>query len=349
VGCMDAGTPGAHDATALYARWVEMALAALQRDYPYHLSLPLAGVRELAPPRQLTPSFGGAYDWHSAVHSHWAVIRAARMCPDAPWGARVRAVLASSLSEANLAAEEAFLRGSGREGWERPYGMAWLLQLAAELHTWDDAAGQRWSALVEPLETLASTRMLAWLEKLPWPVRSGEHSQSAFALGLFFDWARDRGRPDLAARIAECVVRLHGADRDAPVRYEPSAQDFLSPILGEADLMRRVMPASSYRGWLARFLSADAGDLERWLAPVAPPDRSDGKFAHLDGLNLSRAWMLEGIGSALEAADPLRARLLAAAARQREAGLEGASGSHYMGTHWLGSFVIYLISRRGLG
>ena len=342
--------PEKPDPFAAFAPWVEMALASIQREYPYHLSVPLGGTHELALPQQLTPAFRGAYDWHSSVHSHWLLVRAARECPGASWGVRVRTTLARSLSESNLQAEDAFLRTPGREGWERPYGLAWLLQLAAELRGWDDPAGRYWIGLLEPLETLASARMLAWLDRLPYPVRSGEHSQSAFALGLFFDWARDRGLQDLCGHIAERAIRLYGGDREAPVRYEPSAQDFLSPLLGEADLMRRALPRSAFAPWLARFLpAAGSPDLARWLTPVASPDRADGKFAHLDGLNLSRAWMLEGVCAALEAGNELRPVLLAAARTHRSSGLEGASGTHYMGTHWLGSFVVYLISGRGLG
>jgi hypothetical protein len=328
---------------------VELAIGAIQREYPYHLTLLLAHDQDLALPRALTPAFRGAFDWHSSVHAHWTLVRALRVRPGAPWSARARAVLAMSFTGPRLEAEEAFLRAPGREGWERPYGLAWLLQLVAELRGWDDEAARAWTAAFKPLELLASARMLGWLERLPWPVRSGEHAQSAFAMGLFHDWARDSGRADLAARIAERGVRLYGADREAPVRYEPSGQDFLSPILGEADLMRRCVPADAYTPWLVRLLPApDAHDLARWLAPVTSPDPADGKFAHLDGLNLSRAWMLEGVVSALPPGHPIVPLLTAAAAAHRDAGLAATRGGHYAGTHWLGSFATYLLTRRGL-
>ena len=331
------------------APFVELAVTAIQREYPYHLSLMLGGDQDLGLPRALTPAFRGAFDWHSSVHGHWTLARCLRLQPGAAWAARARTLLAMSFTTQKLEAEHAFLRTPGREGWERPYGLAWLLQLVAEMRGWDDDAARHWLAALQPLELIASSRMLAWLERLPWPVRSGEHSQSAFALGLFHDWAREAGRADLAARIAERAIRLYGADREAPVRYEPSAQDFLSPILGEADLMRRCMPADSYTPWLARFLPpADAHDFTRWLTPVVSPDPEDGKFAHLDGLNLSRAWMLEGVGSVLAPGQPLVPVLTAAAATHREAGLAGARGTHYAGTHWLGSFAVYLLTRRGI-
>ncbi len=331
------------------APFVEMALAAIGREYPYHLSLTLGGDGDVAPPRVLTPAFRGAFDWHSSVHGHWTLARACRLHPDAPWMVRARTALAISLTETRLQAERAFLSAPGREGWERPYGLAWLLQLAAEMRTWDEAVAAHWGGMLEPLERLAASRMMDWLGRLPWLVRSGEHSQTAFALGLFHDWARDAGHPELVARIVERSVRLCGGDRDAPVRYEPSAQDFLSPILGEADLLRRVLPPDAFGPWLARFLpAADSADLARWLRPVSSPDPADGKFAHLDGLNLSRAWMLEGVVAGLAPDQPLRVPLAAAALSHRVAGLAGARGVHYAGTHWLGSFATYLVTGRGL-
>jgi hypothetical protein len=331
------------------APFVEMALASISREYPYHLTVVMAGSGDLALPGVLTPAFRGAFDWHSSVHGHWTLVRACRLHPDAPYMVRARTTLAMSLVAARLQAERAFLSAPGREAWERPYGLAWLLQLVAEMRAWKDPGAEHWSALLEPLEQLASARMMGWLTQQPWPVRSGEHSQTAFALGLFHDWARDAGRPELVARVVERAVRLYGGDRAAPVRYEPSAQDFLSPILGEADLLRRAMPPDAFGTWLTRFLpAADSPDLARWLKPVTSPDPTDGKFAHLDGLNLSRAWMLEGVVAGLAADHSLRAPLAAAAAVHREAGLAAARGTHYAGTHWLGSFATYLLTSRGL-
>ncbi len=338
------------------AGFVDLATTAIQLEYPYHISLVAARDADLVPPRLATPVFRGAFDWHSAVHGHWTLARALRCCPDATWSAPVRTLLALQLTEQKLAAEEAFLRAPGREGFERPYGLAWLLQLAAECRGGANGQGANagafefWAGVLAPLETIAATRLYAWLEKLPWPVRSGEHSQSAFALGLFHDWARDAGKPDLCTRIGERVVRLHGGDRAAPVRYEPSAHDFLSPILGAADLLRRVMPREEFGAWLGRYLPPPGdADLGRWLEPARTPDATDGKFAHLDGLNLSRAWMLEGVVAGLDESHPHRAMLAGAAARHRDSGLAGARSTHYAGSHWLGSFATYLVTRRGLG
>jgi len=330
------------------APFVRMALAAIHREFPYHLTTVLAADTGPRRPRDLTPAFFGAYDWHSAVHTHWALVRAARVAPDAPWATQARAAVARTLSPAALEAERAHLEAEPT--FERPYGLAWLLQLAAELATWDDPDARAWLAPLAPLATLAAERLESWFDRLPAPVRAGEHSQSAFAMGLLVDWAHDRGQSERARRAGERAVRQHAADRAAPVHFEPSGSDFLSPILASADLLRRAMPPEAYGPWLTALLPAPGSEaLARWLAPVVSPDPSDGKLAHLDGLNLSRAWMLDGIVAALSGAHPLRPALVAAAGAHRRAGLASAASTHYMGTHWLGSFAIYLLTGRGLG
>lgn len=332
------------------APFAGMMLAAIAREYPYHSLVLLSGDADVVPPRVATPAFSTCFDWHSAVHTHWGLARALRTAPGAPWAGHARAALAASLTPARLEAEHAFLTAPGREGFERPYGLAWLLQLCAELKAWRDPDARSWADALAPLERVASARMLAWAERLPWPVRAGEHSQSAFALGLVMDWARDAGEEEARAGLARQAARLYGADRDAPVGWEPSGQDFLSPLLGEADLMRRVLPGEEYGPWLGAFLpSSNSAALERWLAPVVSPDRADGKFAHLDGLNLTRAWMLEGLVASLPDTHAHFGVLSVAAARHREAGLAGALSPHWAGSHWLGSFAVYLLTGRGLG
>ena len=337
------------DALTTLTPFVEIMLAAQAREYPYHVVMVIGRDHELMLPRLATPAFATSFDWHSAVHTHWGLARALRCAPDAPWGPRVRAALAMSLTAQRLEAELAFFTAPGREGFERPYGLAWLLQLCAEMRTWPDAGASHFAGLLAPLERLAAQRLWAWLERLPFPVRAGEHSQSAFAAGLLLDWARDAGQGELRARVAERVVRLYGGDRAAPVAYEPSGQDFLSPLLGEADLLRRAMPPESFAPWLAGFLPPPgAPELERWLTPAVSPDPADGKFAHLDGLNVTRAWMLDGLVAALPVGHPHRASLAAAAVRHRAAGLAGARSPHWSGSHWLGSFAVYLLTGRGL-
>lgn len=331
------------------APFVEMALGAVHREYPYHLLLVLRSEADLALPSALTPAFRGAFDWHSAVHGHWALARAVRLHPDAAWSTRARAAVNANLTPERLAAEHAFLSAPGREGFERPYGLAWLLQLAAELREWRDDDAGRWSAALAPLEAIAAERLREYFTRLPWPVRSGEHAQSAFAMGLALDWARTARDDSTAARLAQRAFDLFGRDEAAPVRYEPSGHDFLSPILAEADLLRRTLPREAFARWLASFLP-EPGDpaLAAWLTPVRSPERADGKLAHLDGLQLSRAWMLAGVCSALGEDSPLATPLREAADTARRHALATARSTHYAGTHWLGSFAIYLLTERGL-
>ena len=328
-------------------RCADLALAAIQRDYPFHLVHIVRDPADVRGPRDLHPAFGSAFDWHSSVHGHWCVARALRCSDDASLARAGLEVLERDLSPGALEREHEYLATPGRESFERPYGLAWLLQLAAELDEWHVPPAARWRAALAPLERLAVERLTAWLPELPGPVRSGEHSQTAFAMGLALDHARRTSDRDAAALLEHEARRFHAADPEAPIGFEPSSHDFLSPLLGEADLMRRVLGGTEFRSWIARFLGASTG-LERWLEPVVSTDPADGKLSHLDGLNLSRAWMLEGVASALLRGDALGERLRSAAARHRAAGLAAVTGEHYSGSHWLGSFAVYLITRRGI-
>ncbi len=330
-------------------RFAEMALACLHREYPHHFVHLVRGDQDVLPPRAVSPAFHGCFDWHSAVHGHWCLVRVLRCAPHAPVAARARAALGESLTTERIAGELRTLSAPERQGFERPYGLAWLLQLGAELRGWPDPIAGAWVRALEPLESLAAQRMGEWLPKLRWPVRSGEHSQTAFALGLTLDWARIAEDRDLARLIRSRALDFYGKDAGAPLAYEPSGHDFLSPILGEADLMRRVLAPGEFARWLDHFIP-DLGSeaATRWLAPVSSGDPADGKLAHLDGLNLSRAWMLEGIAEALPRDHALRPALEHAAARHRDIGLGSVTGEHYAGAHWLGSFAVYLMTRRGV-
>lgn len=326
-----------------------LALAGLHREYPNKIAHVLNGDADVRPPRDLTPAFYGCYDWHSAVHGHWMLARLLRVLPRAPFAAEARAALARSLTEANLATEAAYVGAKNRESFERPYGLAWLLTLALELAEWNDPDALRFGRSLRLLVDVAADRLRRWLPRLTHPVRSGEHSQTAFALGLILDWARGTGVPEMAGLVADRARSFFLGDRGVPLSYEPSGEDFLSPCLAEADLMRRVLEPGAFAAWLGEFLPGLGGGAKgAGVAPVVPADRSDPKLVHLDGLNLSRAWMLEGIASRLADGDPRR-QVLAAAAREHEvAGLAGVSSEHYVGSHWLGTFAVYLLTERGL-
>jgi len=330
-------------------RFANLALACVHKEYPNKIGHVLNGDADVKPPRELTPAFYGCYDWHSAVHGHWLLARLARRFPEAPFAAAARAALDQSLTPEHIAAEVAYLQGAGRTSFERPYGLAWLLQLAAELREWDDPQARRWAAALEPLAQAAAERIRTWAPKLTNPIRIGEHNQTAFSFGLILDWARGAGDRETAALLESRIRDLYQKDRDCPMAYEPSGEDFLSPCLAEADLLRRVLPAADFAAWLTTFLpSIPRNGRGDWLTPGVVTDPSDPKLAHLDGLNLSRAWMLEGIAAGLPANDPRLPALRAAAAVHREAGLRNVTGEHYEGGHWLGSFAVYLVTGRGL-
>ncbi|MFH1177663.1 MAG: DUF2891 domain-containing protein [Acidobacteriota bacterium] len=340
--------PPALDA-ATAQRFASLALACVHREYPNKIAHVLNGDADVKPPRELTPAFFGCFDWHSAVHGHWLLARLARTYPETSLAASAREALERSLTPANLAAEVGYLEGKGRATFERPYGLAWLLQLAAELAEWDDADARRWYAALKPLERAAVSRLTEWLPKLSRPIRTGEHDQTAFSFGLLADAAKVTGNAGLGELIRERFETYYARDRACPLDYEPSGQDFLSPCLAEADLARRVLPPARFAAWLGAFLPQIPHDpAAAWLLPAVVTDRADGKLAHLDGLNLSRAWMLEGIASGLPAEDPRIDALRAAATSHRSAGLAAATGEHYEGGHWLGTFAAYLTTGRGL-
>jgi hypothetical protein len=330
-------------------RFAGLALACVHREYPNKVAHVLDGDLDVRPPHALTPAFYGCYDWHSSVHGHWLLARLGRLFPDAPFARDVRAALARSLTPEAIAGEVRYLEGKGRQSFERPYGLAWLLQLAAELRAWPEPDAQAAARALAPLETAAAARLAAWLPKLAYPIRVGEHAQTAFAFGLVLDWSRVSGDDALATLVRARARAYYERDRACPLAYEPSGEDFLSPCLAEADLMRRILEPARFAGWLRRFLPQVPDDgSAAWLPPGVVTDRADPKLAHIDGLNLSRAWMLEGIASGLPPRDRRVRALQAAAGAHRDAGLVGVTSEHYEGGHWLGTFAVYLLTRRGL-
>ena len=334
-------------------RFAKLALACVHKEYPNKIAHVLNSDADVAPPRKLTPAFCGCYDWHSSVHGHWLLVRLLRTFPDSTFARDARAALKQSLTAENLKQEASYIKGEGRASFERPYGLSWLLQLCAELREWDDPDAKEWSANLKPLEDVAVERLTSWLPKLSNPVRIGEHDQTAFGLGLMFDYARTAKNDSFARLIRDSAKKFFLADKNCPLNYEPSGEDFLSPCLGEADAMRRVLPQKEFANWLRAFMpqipvGREGSDNADWLKVAISPDPSDPKLAHLDGLNLSRAWMLEGILSALPDDDPRRVALKAAADAHRLAGLAAVTGEHYEGGHWLGSFAVYLTTHRGI-
>ncbi len=341
--------PGRPLSAAQVSRFARVALAGISREYPNKPGFVLTGPAAVRGPRATHPAFYGCFDWHSAVHGHWMLVRLLKLHPE--WTAEREAVIAAldaNLSAENLATEAAWFDAPENRSFERTYGWAWLLRLAQELRTWEHDLGRSWSANLSPLERKIVTLAKAYLPKLTLPIRSGEHRDAAFGLALFLDYARAVGDAELATLCAARAKQWYGEDVDYPVRYEPSGHDFFSAGLNEADLMRRVLPAAEFRRWLDAFLPGLARqDLGPLAVPAQVSDVTDGKLVHLAGLNLTRAWTLRGIAGALAAGDERRAWLEAVAQAHTDAGLGYVFSGHYAGEHWLASFAVYLLTDAG--
>jgi hypothetical protein len=309
------------DLSSAFAR---VALANVARAYPRRLDQLLGGPDEEWRPGVLHPAFYGSYDWHSAVHMHWLLARLLRLHPAIPERSAIEERLDVHLNASNLARELAFFNGPGGTTFERPYGWAWLLELQAEL-----VRLRRWHGEVAPLADELADRFVRFLEASAYPVRAGTHGNTAFASILALDYARTAGRSDLEADVETAARRWYLDDHDYPVAYEPSGDDFLSPALIEALLMKRVLPDGEFSEWLKRFLPPDLGPLSQ---PPTVADHADAKQSHLDGLCLSRAWCFEHLGKAEEAK------------RHSEAGMPHVVGGDFAGEHWLASFALLALS-----
>ncbi|MEO1322070.1 MAG: DUF2891 domain-containing protein [Pseudomonadota bacterium] len=333
----------------LQDRFAILALDCVHREYPNKISHVMQSAEHVGAPHELTPAFYGCFDWHSSVHGHWLLTRMLTTQPDSVLASEIRAALAKSFTEEKFAGELAYYQTTGRASFERPYGIAWYLQLVAELEESADPQLQAWRETLRPLEEAIVVQVRSWLPNLRYPVRLGTHNQTAFAFGLMIDYARTAGNEALEADLVEKTLAFHQGDVDCPMAYEPSGEDFLSPCLMEADLMRRVLSSEDFSAWLSAFLPQIPTDgSSDWLEPGIVLDASDGKLVHLDGVNLSRAWALEGIASALPDGDARISALMASSAVHKEAGTQAVSDEHYSGSHWLASFAIYLTTQRGI-
>ena len=319
-----------------------LALDCIVTEYPNKPMQVMVGDQSALTPRQLHPVFYGCFDWHSAVHGHWLLVRLLKLHPGHPEAQRTRAALAAQFSAEELLAEAQYLDAKHNRSFERMYGWAWLLRLAVELRTFDDPDAQAWAERLAPLEQRIVALTLDYLPRLDWPVRTGVHPNTAFALGQALDYARAAGNGDLEELLIEKSLAYFAADRQYPVNYEPSGEDFFSAALAEADLMRRVLPPVEYSDWLDGFFPGlRQGDLGRLLEPATVSDVTDGKIVHLAGLNLHRAWTMRSVAWALPA-DDLRAQvLLESAGEHLAAGLDYVFSGHYEGEHWLATFAVY--------
>ena len=323
------------------SRFAKLALACMHREYPNKLNQVLRDETGLLPPKQLHPAFYGCFDWHSSVHGHWMLVKLLREFPDLPGRAAVIEGLGRSLTPENIAGEMRYFE-TASASWERTYGWAWLLQLSTELTQWDDPLGRQWAGKLAPLSQLIRDRYIEFLPRQEYPVRTGVHPNTAFGLSFALDYAAAVGDSALEDAIVSTANRYYANDRNCPLSWEPSGEDFLSPCFEEAALMARVVPRAEYEAWLGAFLPSLSTSPS--LKPANVSDRSDPKIVHLDGLNLSRAWNLYVIADKLND-EALAQGLRDTAASHLAATLPHVTSEHYEGSHWLGSFAIYALTR----
>ena len=337
-------TPSLTLDASLASRFARVALANIALEYPGKQDHVIASDADVLPSRALHPAFHGSFDWHSCVHMHWLLARVRRLHPALPERAAIDALFDRHFAAAPIAGELAYLARPEAATFERTYGWAWLLLVAAELARSGDGA-RRWQDALAPLASAFAARFVDYLPRAHYPWRYGMHANSAFGLALALDFARTCGAERLEASCLAKAGAWFGADRDAPAGWEPSGADFLSPSLMEAELMRRVLAPAAFVDWLSGWLPGfAAGEPATLFAPVAISDRSDGQIVHLDGLNLSRAWCFRGIAAALDDTDPRAAVALAAAGLHLAAGFDGLASGDYAGSHWLATFAVLALT-----
>lgn len=324
---------------------VDLPLACINTQYPNKLGQTLGSEKDLQSPQALHPAFYGCFDWHSSVHAHWSLVRLLKKFPKLDRAAEIKEILETSLSKQNINKELEYFRVDHNRDYERTYGWAWLLKLSQELYTWDTDMGEELSANIKPLADLIVERYAEFLPKLNYPIRVGEHTNTAFALSFAHDFAVATQNTDFQTLIEKRARDFYLSDKNCPLSWEPSGFDFFSPCLEEIDVMRRVMPRAAFSLWMDNFLPQLKN--KDFSIPVGEvSDREDGKLVHLDGLNFSRARVFYGLAN--QYPDEYgHLRLLAD--QHVNHSFPNLVGDSYEGGHWLGSFAIYALeeSRRG--
>ncbi|MGD1944899.1 MAG: DUF2891 domain-containing protein [Croceivirga sp.] len=317
-----------------------LPLECVQKEYPNRLGQTLGSGDDLAEPKTLHPAFYGCFDWHSAVHGHWSMVKLLKMYPDLEEAERIREILKTNLSKESIGQEVAYFDGKNNRNYERTYGWGWLLKLMEEIHTWDDTEAKELEENLKPLAELIAQKFVDYLPKLQYPVRVGTHTNTAFGLAFAWDYAETFNDENLKNTIRDRALFFYGKDINCPLTWEPSGADFLSPCFEEIDLMQRILNKEDFMNWMNQFLpQLKTTDFKVEVALVG--DREDGQLVHLDGLNFSRAWVLYGLA---EQYPDEYGHLLALAHQHVGYSFPNLMGDSYEGGHWLGSFAIYALS-----
>jgi hypothetical protein len=327
------------------SHFASLALKCVHREFPNKPEHVINNAGEVKSPKDLHPAFYGCYDWHSSVHGHWMLVRLLKTFPGLAEGRRIRDALNANLTAENIETEVTYMKQPNRQSFERTYGWAWLLKLAEELQSWNDADGKQWAENLEPLAQLIVKSYRNFLPKQTYPIRTGVHPNTAFGLAFALDYAKTVSDREFEALLNERSRTYFAKDTSYPGAWEPGGEDFFSAALMEADLMRRVMKPREFANWFHRFLpEVSRGGPASLLQPAIVTDRTDPKLVHLDGLNLSRAWCMRSIATALSANDPARAALGSSADKHAAAALAHVASGDYAGEHWLASFAVFLLS-----
>lgn len=319
-------------------RLAQLPLHCIDTEYPNKLGQTLGSDADLLSPKTLHPAFYGCFDWHSSVHGHWSLVRLLKMFPDLENAESIKNILLKSISKENILTEIAFFEGEHNKSFERTYGWAWLLKLAEELHTWDNSTARTLENNLQPLTDLIVNKYIEFLPKLNYPIRVGEHPNTAFGLSFAWDYALAIGKQNLIDIIATRAKDFYSKDENCPLSWEPGGYDFLSPCLEEAALMKRIFSEADFKLWMASFLP-QLKDPNFTIETGKVSDRTDGKLVHLDGVNFSRAWSLNKIAEGLKEYSHLKN----IANQHVNYSLLSIVGDSYEGGHWLGSFAIYAL------
>ncbi|HAS45672.1 MAG TPA: DUF2891 domain-containing protein [Microscillaceae bacterium] len=322
--------------------FAKLALKCIHQEYPNKMGHTMADAKELKTPKQWHPAFYGCYDWHSAVHGHWMLIRLMKMFPGMEQEPNIRAAIRQNITKENILAETAYFERKFGKSFERTYGWAWLLKLTEELYTWDDQDAKKWYNHLQPLVKVLIKRYQDFLPKQTYPIRTGVHPNTAFGLSFALDYARTVKNQSFEKLLIQRSKSYYGKDVNCPAIWEPGGNDFFSPCLLEAELMSKVLPQKTYENWLEKFLGKNLPP--NYTTPAKVSDRTDPQIVHLDGLNLSRAWCLNSIVKALPAKLKISTTLSELAKQHIKATLPHIASGDYAGEHWLASFAVYALS-----